>query len=40
MPAPLHLLGLEAYPCGCGRTWGCVEVYTSLAGLPHLLERA
>jgi glucokinase len=37
MPAPLHLLGTPAYPCGCGRTWGCVEVYTSLSGLPHLL---
>ena len=37
MPAPLHLLGARAYPCGCGRTWGCVEVYTTLAGLPYLL---
>jgi glucokinase len=37
MPAPLHLLGVPAYPCGCGRSWGCVEVYTTLAGLPHLL---
>lgn len=37
MPAPLHLLDAPAYPCGCGRTWGCVEVYTSLAGLTHLL---
>jgi glucokinase len=40
MPAPLQLLGLRAYPCGCGRTWGCYEVYTSLAGLPYLLEEA
>ena len=44
MPAPLHLLDAKAYPCGCGRTWGCVEMYTTLAGLPHLLadrlERA
>jgi glucokinase len=39
MPAPLQLLGVKAYPCGCGRTWGCVEVYTSLAGLPYLLEE-
>lgn len=39
MPAPLQLLGTKAYPCGCGRTWGCVEVYTSLAGLPYLLEE-
>jgi glucokinase len=37
MPAPLHLLGAPAYRCGCGRTWGCVEMYTSLAGLPSLL---
>jgi glucokinase len=40
MPAPLHLLEVEALTCGCGRTWGCVEMYTSLAGLPWLLERA
>jgi glucokinase len=37
MPAALHLLGVPPYPCGCGRTWGCAEVYTTLAGLPHLL---
>jgi len=37
MPAPLHLLPAKPYPCGCGRTWGCVEVYTTLAGLPYLL---
>ena len=37
MPAPLHLLDTRPYPCGCGRTWGCVEVYTTLAGLPYLL---
>lgn len=37
MPAPLHLLQAKPYPCGCGRTWGCVEVYTTLAGLPYLL---
>jgi glucokinase len=39
MPAPLHLLGAKAYPCGCGRTWGCIEVYTSLSGLPYLLAE-
>src|SRR6185436_16713958 len=39
MPAPLHLLGAKAYPCGCGRTWGCVELYTTLAGLPYLLAE-
>ncbi len=37
MPAPLHLLGAPAYPCGCGRTWGCFEMYTALAGLAYLL---
>ena len=39
MPAPLHLLGAKAYPCGCGRSWGCIEVYTCLAGLPYLLAE-
>jgi glucokinase len=39
MPAPLHLLPAKPYPCGCGRTWGCVEVYTTLAGLPYLLAE-
>jgi len=39
MIAPLHLLGAKAYPCGCGRTWGCIEVYTSLSGLPYLLAE-
>ncbi|HJT76928.1 MAG TPA: ROK family protein, partial [Gemmataceae bacterium] len=39
MPAPLHVLGAKPYRCGCGRTWGCVEVYTTLAGLPHLLAE-
>lgn len=39
MPAPLHLLGAEAYPCGCGRSWGCIEMYTALAGLPYLLAE-
>jgi glucokinase len=37
--APLHLLGAKPYPCGCGRTWGCVELYTTLAGLPFLLQE-
>jgi glucokinase len=37
MPAPLQLLDTPAYPCGCGRAWGCIEVYTTLSGLPHLL---
>jgi glucokinase len=39
MPAPLHLLGAKPYTCGCGRTWGCVEMYTTLAGLPYLVEE-
>jgi glucokinase len=41
MPAPLHLLGnVKPYPCGCTRTWGCVEVYTTISGLPFLLAEA
>ena len=40
MMAALHLLGAKPYPCGCGRTWGCIEVYTTLSGLPYLLEEA
>ena len=39
MAAPLHLLGAKPYRCGCGRTWGCVELYTTLAGLPYLLAE-
>ena len=39
MPALLHLLDAKPYPCGCGRTWGCIEIYTCLAGLPYLLEE-
>lgn len=37
MPAPLQLLGVDPFPCGCGRDWGCFEVYTTISGLPHLL---
>ncbi len=37
MPAPLQLLGVKPFPCGCGRDWGCVETYTTISGLPHLL---
>jgi len=39
MPTPLHLLDAKPYPCGCGRTWGCIEVYTCLSGLPYLLAE-
>lgn len=39
MAAPLQLLDTKPYPCGCGRTWGCIEVYTTLSGLPHLLTE-
>lgn len=39
MPAPLHLLNARPYPCGCGRDWGCVEVYTTISGLPYLLAE-
>jgi glucokinase len=38
MPAPIHLLGLPAFTCGCGRTWGCFEAYTALSGLPQFLD--
>ena len=37
MPAPLHLLDARPQPCVRGRTCGCVEIYTPLAGLPYLL---
>ncbi len=42
MPVPLQLLGLgdtKPFPCGCGRDWGCVEAYTTISGLPHLLAE-
>jgi predicted NBD/HSP70 family sugar kinase len=41
MPAPLHLLGVtgQPFPCGCGRDWGCIEAYTTISGLPRLLEE-
>lgn len=40
-PVPLQVLGdcEKPLPCGCGRDWGCVEAYTTISGLPHLLER-
>ena len=42
MPFPIHLfdnhLGLKKLQCGCGRDWGCVEAYTSMSGLPQLLQ--
>jgi glucokinase len=37
--APLHLLGMKPFPCGCGRDWGCYEAYTTISGLPHLLAE-
>jgi len=39
MPAPLQLLGLPAFTCGCGRTWGCFEAYTAISGLPQFLDH-
>jgi glucokinase len=41
MAAPLHLFGLDTppFPCGCGRTWGCIEPYTTISGLPLLLAE-
>ncbi|MGF1633932.1 MAG: ROK family protein [Phycisphaerae bacterium] len=39
LPAPLNVLDAKPYLCGCGRDWGCFEVYTSLSGLPALLTE-
>jgi glucokinase len=40
MPAALHLLGnIRPFRCGCGRDWGCIEAYTTISGLPQLLEE-
>jgi glucokinase len=39
MAAPLQMLDIKPYPCGCGRTWGCIEVYTSISGLPYVLAE-
>lgn len=38
IPLPIHLLGLPSFRCGCGRTWGCAEAYTSISGLPQFIE--
>lgn len=40
-PAVLQMLGItgKPLPCGCGRDWGCVEAYTTISGLPYLLEE-
>src|SRR4029079_4703808 len=38
-PAALHRRGANPYTCGCGRSWGCAELYTTLAGLPYLLAE-
>jgi glucokinase len=40
MPAPLQVLNMKPFPCGCGRTWGCIETYTTISGLPLLLAEA
>ncbi len=39
MPAPLHLLNIKPFTCGCGKTWGCIEAYTTISGLPQLLAE-
>jgi predicted NBD/HSP70 family sugar kinase len=39
MPAPLHLLNIKPFTCGCGKNWGCFEAYTTLSGLPQLLTE-
>lgn len=38
MPAPIHLLGLPPFICGCGRSWGCFEAYTTISGLPQFID--
>ena len=43
MPVPLHVLGhgldkAPAFRCGCGRTWGCIEAYSTISGLPQYLD--
>ena len=39
MPAPLQLLGMQAVSVRMRPDWGCVEVYTTISGLPHLLDE-
>jgi glucokinase len=40
MPAVLQRLGgIKPLKCGCGRDWGCIEPYTTISGLPQLLEE-
>ena len=39
MPAPLHLLNIKPFTCGCGKNWGCIEAYTAISGLPQLLAE-
>lgn len=39
MAAPLQLLNMKPLPCGCGRTWGCIEPYTTISGLALLLAE-
>lgn len=39
MPAPYAELDLPAFRCGCGRTWGCFEAYTTISGLPQLVQH-
>ena len=43
MPVPLHHLGegldkVKPFSCGCGRTWGCIEAYSSISGLTQYLD--
>ena len=40
MPVPLQMLepGVPVFKCGCRKDWGCVEAYTTISGLPQLLE--
>jgi len=38
IPMPYEELGLPRFTCGCGRTWGCIEAYTSISGLSQYVE--
>ena len=44
MPLPLHYLGeglgdVPPFTCGCGRTWGCAEAYTTISGLTQYVAH-
>ncbi len=39
IPLPYAELNLPRFSCGCGRSWGCVEAYTSISGLTQYLDE-